>query len=89
MRSISGGEKTDPDATIKSRHFVFWFNLALTLAFSILTACFYERGIHAVYPGGFFAAIYAFCTLVLGVRIYKARGGFFSKPKCRPPSFLE
>jgi hypothetical protein len=84
MRSIGDDGKTDQEAMIKGRRFVFWSNLVLTLFFLVLTACFRDRGDKVVYLSAFFAAFYAFLALVIGVKILKCRAGFFSRTKTFP-----
>jgi hypothetical protein len=84
MKSISDDGKTDPDAIIKGRRFVFWGNLALALFFLILTACCHDKGANVLYLGAFFAALYAVCTLVVGFKILKSRAGLFAKTRNLP-----
>jgi hypothetical protein len=84
MRSISDDGKTDPDAIIKGRRFVFWGNLALTLFFFILTACIYNRRDSVAYLGVFFTVLYAVCTLLVGFKILKCRARFFAKTRNFP-----
>jgi hypothetical protein len=84
MRSISDDGKTDPNAIIKGRCFVFWGNLTLTLFFFILTVCIYNRKDTVAYLGVFFTVLYAVCTLLVGFEILKSRARFFAKTRNFP-----
>jgi hypothetical protein len=84
MGTIIDNGKADPDAIIRGQCFVFWGNLALALFFLILTACCHDKGGKVLYLGAFFAALYAVCTLIVGVKILRSRTGFFAKTRDFP-----